>query len=105
MGALDYDECEPHFAIYCPICRQRYDLDVDGVKPFMASFAPKHVKEMRCGCPDDCGKTFLITHRACSEGCYQCPESSLDIDLIGVHGHNISSEGELSEAELSQSTK
>ena len=126
LGALDYDEREPHFAVSCPICRQRYDLDVDGVKPFMASvlnlalcaefnaqfaivdrklrYAPTHVKEMRCSCPDDCGKTFIIMHRACSLGCYHCNESSLDIDLIGVHGHGIDTEGELSDVELSEST-
>ena len=31
-------------------------------------------------CPEDCGKSYWITHRPCAKGCYDCPESSLELE-------------------------
>jgi len=68
------------------------------MKTFMERFAPTaHRKELECCCPDDCGKTYLLTHLACSAGCYGCPESHFKMELVSLRGHALDSQSETEE--------
>ena len=88
IGALDFDELQPRFAFKCAICRYRYSVGAETTKTLMAKFVPTtRRKEMECACPDDCGKTYMVTHRPCSYGCFDCAESKLVLDLLSIHGH------------------
>ena len=57
---------------------------------------------MECGCPDDCGKTYMVTHRPCSYRCFDCADSELVLDLLSVHGHSLASESEATDSEATE---
>ncbi len=80
MRANDFDDHQPHFAFKCPLCRRQYRTAANEVKFLMAEFEPTHRKEMSCCCPGGCGKSYWITHRPCDKGCYDCAESSLELE-------------------------
>ena len=67
----------------------------------MAKFVPMARRtEMECGCPDDCGKTYMVTHRPCSYRCFDCAESKLVLDLLFIHGHHLVSERGATDSEM-----
>ena len=102
IGALDSDELLPRFAFKCAICRYRYNVGAETTKT-LAQFVPTtRRKEMECACPDDCGKTYLVTHRPCNYGCFDCAESELVLDLLSIHGHDLVSESEASDSEAAE---
>ena len=80
MRANDFDDHQPHFAFRCPLRRRMYKTAADEVKYLMAKFESAHRKQMSCYCPEDCGKSYWVTHRPCAKGCYDCPESSLELE-------------------------
>ena len=103
IGALDSDELLPRFAFKCAICRYGYNVGADATKTLMAKLVPTtRRKEMECACPDDCGKTYLVTHRPCNYGCFDCAESELVLDLLSIHGHDLVSESEASDSEAAE---
>ncbi len=56
------------------------------MKTLMAKFEnTTRSRELPCCCPDDCGKTYRVTHLACSEGCYDCNESTVTMELVSIH--------------------
>ena len=103
IGSLDFDELQPRFAFKCAICRYRYSVGAKTTGTLMAKFAPTtRRKEMECCCPDDCGKTYMVTHRPCSYGCFDCAESELVLDLFSVHGQSLASESEATDSEAAE---
>jgi hypothetical protein len=93
IGATDYDEDKPHFGFKCAMCRVPYTVDSDQMKIFMAKFEnAAHSREVSCCCPQDCGKKYKVTHRACSGGCYECDGSGLTLNLVSVHEDLVGSE-------------
>ena len=103
IGALDSDELLPRFAFKCAICRYRYNVGAEATKTLMAKFVPTtRRKEMECACPDDCGKTYMVTHRPCSYRCFDCADSELVLDLLSVHGHSLASESEATDSEATE---
>ncbi len=103
IGAMDFDELQPRFAFKCAICRYRYSVGAETTKTLMGKFVPTtRRKEMECGCPDDCGKTYMVTHRPCSYGCFDCAESRLVLDLLSIHGHHLVSESVATDSETAE---
>ena len=95
IGATDYDELQPRFSFRCAICRFRYRIAAETMKHSMTKFvSTTRCKEVECCCPDDCGKTYMITHRACSLGCFDCPQSALVLDVVAIHGLRLDAESE-----------
>ena len=95
IGAADYDEHQPHFGFKCAICRFRYSVSLRRMKTCMAKFDnTTHSKELPCCCPADCGKTYRVTHLACSAGCYDCEESGLLVELVSIHNTLVESDAD-----------
>ena len=68
-------EAEPKFQFTCPMCRACVVVSDSMIMLAMSEHCPDHAKLMESKCPTP--RQTVVTHHACSSGCYACADSRL----------------------------